>query len=150
MDELLERGRAQLLGRLRVLDPAVDLVGFSTHVNVTVADELVVTVAGEFARRCSVATMLVLDGLGSPGLLVRPRRGRLEVGGEYAEGADLVAAVTVVAGCAGLLVASLSAAGVRLPRVLGQRVVPARERYESPRVCQTVSSAASGCSAAWL
>lgn len=140
VDELLERGRAQLLGRLRVLDPAVDLVGFSTHVNVTVADELVVTVAGEFARRCSVATMLVLDGLGSPGLLVRPRRGRLEVGGEYAEGADLVAAVTVVAGCAGLLVASLSTAGVRLPRVLGQRVVPARERYG-----HFVGRGASGC-----
>ena len=140
VDQLLERGRAQLLGRLGVLDPAADLVGFSTHVNVTVADELVVTVAGEFARRCSVATMLVLDGLGSPGLLVRPRRGRLEVGGEYAEGADLVAAVTVVAGCAGLLVASLSTAGVRLPRVLKQRVVPARERYG-----HFVGRAASGC-----
>lgn len=75
--------------------------GVSTHLNVEIEDSLVVGAAQRFAARHSAAMMLLLDRVTSPGLLVRPRRGRLELGGEYAVGKQLTAA-TVFATAAAL------------------------------------------------
>jgi hypothetical protein len=67
--------------------------GYSTHLNVQIPDKQVVRVARRFTERFAVAQMLLLDRTGSPGLLVRPRRSRLEIGGEYASGDQLRAAL---------------------------------------------------------
>jgi hypothetical protein len=55
---------------------------------------------------------------------VRPRRGRLEIGGEYAEGADLVALVTFVVSAARALLA-----GTTPPPGPEPVVVASRERF---------------------
>ena len=70
--------------------------GYSTHLNVAVRGD-VVAIATLFARRFSVGMMLMLDRGESPGLLVRPRPGRLELGGDFAEGEQLRAALTFAA-----------------------------------------------------
>lgn len=122
---MLDLERVRLLHSLHEVDPHVRLVGFSTHVNVSVDDRSVVAVAREFAARCAVAAGLLLDGADSPGVLIRPRRGRLEICGEYATGADLAAAIVFVAAAA----AVLARPGASLPAVGRWRVEPARERF---------------------
>lgn len=74
--------------------------GVSTHLNVEIKDSIVVDAARRFAARHSAAMMLLLDRVTSPGLLVRPRRGRLELGGEYAVGKQLTAATVFAAAAA--------------------------------------------------
>ena len=69
-----------------------ELHGYSTHINVSVdADPL--RVAWLYARHFALPSMLLIDQPESPGLLVRPRPKRLEVGGEYAVGQQLRAAL---------------------------------------------------------
>ena len=75
-----------------------ELVGFSTHLNVSVGRRRDVAFARRYARTFAPALMLTLDRADSPGLLVRPRPGRLELGGEYAEGPALRAAIAFAAG----------------------------------------------------
>ena len=94
LDRLLAVERSRLAAATA---PSVDAItGFSTHVNVSVPDAVVAEVAQLFARRCGVAAAMIGEPASSAGLFVRARRGRLEVGGEYAEGDDLVASLTFV------------------------------------------------------
>ena len=58
-------------------------------------DEHVVAVARFVAERLAPVLMLAFDRTDSPGILVRPRRGRLEVGGEYLTGRQLRTAALV-------------------------------------------------------
>jgi hypothetical protein len=116
------------LGRLRMeLGDTVAgyrLEGVSTHLNVEVPDRAVAAVAHRFALRHAAAMMLLLDRRDSPGLLVRPRRSRLELGGEYATGRQLTGAMVFAA-----------AAAVECQRHLGPGsgvrpvLEPARERF---------------------
>src|SRR5205085_12001219 len=62
------------------LPPGTGIEGYSPHVNVAVAGD-VVEVAARFARHFALGMMLLLDRRDSPGLLVRPRPARLELGG---------------------------------------------------------------------
>ncbi len=74
------------------LDPRAALQGYSTHINVSIdADPM--RVAWLFARHFALAAMLLIDQSESPGLLVRPRPARLEIGGEYTVGPQLRAAL---------------------------------------------------------
>lgn len=98
--------------------------GFSTHINVSVDDAEVVEVAREFARRCAPAVMAVTELPDSPGLLVRARRGRLEVGTEYVDGARLVAAVAAVTEGVQAL-----RSPERRPPVVVRELQPAREKF---------------------
>jgi hypothetical protein len=115
------RGRAEL----EIALGAFELEGYSTHISVEVPDRIVRRVARTFAARVAPAMMLMLDDATSPGLLVRPRRNRLEICGEFREGAALRAAIT------------FAVAGVRacqfdrrtLPPAVKFRREPARERY---------------------
>ena len=59
-----------------------------------------------FSRSFAPSLMLLMDAPSSPGLLVRPRRGRLEFGGEFVTGNQLAAAVLLAAGGA-IVVAEL-------------------------------------------
>jgi hypothetical protein len=123
LETVLARGRDELLRELgRCVDrPALD--GFSTHLNVSVPDDEVVRIGWEFARRCAPAVMGITERDESPGMLVRPRRGRLEVCSEFVDGESLVQAVDVVVACAaGLLRGDL-------PPVVIDDPMPAREKF---------------------
>ena len=124
LDELLAVERSVLAARAAEAAGADLVTGFSTHVNVTAPDDQVVEVGRRFVLHCGLATALVGEPRTSAGLLVRPRRGRLEIGGEYAEGDHLVALVTFV----GAAVAALLD-DVPPPRLPEPVAVPAREKF---------------------
>ncbi|MEP6666926.1 MAG: hypothetical protein ABJA81_10800 [Nocardioidaceae bacterium] len=90
----------RLRGELRSVVGERTCHGVSTHLNVEVDNRTVVAAAQRFARRHSAAMMLLLDRADSPGLLVRPRHSRLEIGGEYATGPQLRAAMVFAAAAA--------------------------------------------------
>jgi hypothetical protein len=105
--------------------------GYSTHLNVEVDDRRCRQIARSIAERLSVAMMLVLDGRDSPGLLVRPRHRRVELGGEYQAGSDLHPALVVAAGIV-LLAERLCTnrrAGRDAPPRLELRIVPSPQRF---------------------
>lgn len=104
---LADTGRSTLEAILEEM-PGSDatLEGYSTHVNVSARRRGDRTLATRFASVFAVPLMLLLDRPTSPGLLVRPRPGRLELGGEYCEGEALEVALTFAVGavlaCRGL------------------------------------------------
>lgn len=75
-----------------------DLTGYSTHLSVELPDALTAHVAHLFAQSFAPALMLLMDQRDTPGLLCRPRPGRLELGGDYAKGDDLRAALLMALG----------------------------------------------------
>jgi hypothetical protein len=119
----LRAGHAALRG---ALPPDHGLVGFSTHLNVSVHRRRDVAFARRYAHTFAPALMLTLDRADSPGLLVRPRPGRLELGGEYAEGVALRAAIAFAAGS--VLALDRGPRGARPPHV-ALRLERARERF---------------------
>ena len=124
LDELLAAERHELAVRATTAANADRVTGFSTHVNLDVPDERVVDIARDFARHCGLAAALVGEPASSVGLLVRPRRGRLEICGEYAEGPHLVSLVTFVGSA---VVALLN--GSAPPQTPEPVVVPSREKF---------------------
>jgi hypothetical protein len=97
-DALLDRAH---IGRGLLEDalPAgTTLEGYSTHLSVAVPVGLEECVARAYVDTFAPALMLLLDGPESPGLLVRPRHGRLELGGEFVDGRRLEAAAAFAAG----------------------------------------------------
>jgi hypothetical protein len=126
VDEVLARlgdARADLTDRLP-LDASVE--GYSTHISVSVSARRDDRFARRWAEVFGLGMMLLLDDDRSPGLLVRPRPGRLELGGEFAEGDRLAAALLFAVGS----VLALTA-GDRALRSLSlcPTLEPARERY---------------------
>jgi hypothetical protein len=122
-------GRVQLLDALRRnIGGQVQLTGYSTHVSVSVPDEIVVEVGEMVLRRFAPALMLLLDAATSPGLLVRPRHGRLEIGGEYGDGEPLAAAMLVTIG-ATLACCRARRHGRPLPPTLRAAVDPTDQRF---------------------
>ncbi len=123
LDALLATQRTELAVELAA-QGVPRLTGFSTHVNISVPDDRVVDIGRQFVRHAALCTVIAAEPRQSAGLLVRPRRSRLEIGGEYAEGEDLVALVTFVSSAVGALVA-----GSVPPRGPAPVVVPSREKY---------------------
>lgn len=74
-----------------------ELVGFSTHISVSWRVRHDDRMARNWARLFAPAMMLLLDRPTSPGLVVRPRPGRLELCGEYATDDRLAAALAFAA-----------------------------------------------------
>ena len=106
------------------------LDGYSTHLNLEVDDGDVVAAGRAFTGHFAPAMMLLLDRPTSPGLLVRPRCGRLELGGEYCAG-DQLRAATVFAAAGGLTCATAARdRDVRrhLPPRVRARIRPAKIR----------------------
>ena len=114
--------RAELLAILSAGSFTVQ--GFSTHLNVSVPDRRAVAVARDLAQRCSVAMALLTEGPTGDGLLVRPRRDRLELGCDHLEDRMIGPALVLLVGVVGLLQHRRS----RLPR-LDLAVRPAREKF---------------------
>ncbi len=123
--ESTEQGRVCLL---TALPPGLRIEGYSTHLNVSVAEDRVLGAARLFAPRFAVGLMLLMDGRNSPGLLVRPRPGRLELGGEFIRGDGLRAAILMATGAA-LACSRRGAAIRRLPPRIDAASVPAVERF---------------------
>ncbi|MGY1618513.1 hypothetical protein ACI797_17390 [Geodermatophilus sp. SYSU D00691] len=117
------RGREFLTA---ALPAGTALTGYSTHVSVAVPDAMVRSTARLVVERFAPALMLLLDRASSPGLLVRPRPGRLEICGEHLEGRGLRHVVAVVVAVAGLCAST----PVRdLPPRLRVRTEASRQRY---------------------
>ncbi len=118
--------RAALATRLRGLR----LEGCSTHLSVSVRDDLVEAVCRLYAERFAPALMLLMDRAASPGLLIRPRPGRVELGGEFLAGSQLAAAALFAVGSVRACEAALSGAtDAGLPAALLVNVEPAVVRY---------------------
>jgi hypothetical protein len=112
------------------LPAGVIMRGYSTHLNVEVDDRRGRAVAQQVTRRMAPALMLLLDGADSPGLLVRPRHRRLEIGGEFQRGDALLAAFALALGV--VLAGEAAArgrAGRSLPPELDLRIVASPQRY---------------------
>lgn len=122
------------LGRTRLaaaLPGNLSLRGYSTHISVCVPDRLVDAAARLYAERFAPALMLLMDQRDSPGLIVRPRPGRLELCGEYVAGRQLGAVAVFAAATVGLVCRALTgdeAARRSLPPRVRARVVDARIR----------------------
>jgi hypothetical protein len=105
--------------------------GYSTHISISMDDDVVQAAAKVYAERFAPALMLLLDSPSSPGLLVRPRPGRLELCGEHADGERLRAAALFAAGSA--LAAERAVTDRRFRRQLPPRLrvktVPSLQRY---------------------
>lgn len=108
------------------LGPDRVLEGYSTHLNVSIPLRGDLRTAERYVEVFAPALMLLLDQQDSPGLLVRPRPGRLELCGDYAEADRLAVAATFAV--ASTLAARRGGRAVRALR-LDPDVVPSRQRY---------------------
>ena len=101
--------------------------GYSTHISVSWSPRRDDWLARRWALTFGPAMMLILDSPTSPGLLVRPRPGRLELCGDYCDGPRLAGAVAFAAAS----VAHLLRVGARAmrPFVVDAALQPARDRY---------------------
>jgi hypothetical protein len=105
----------------------LSFVGDSTHLSVTMPPGIDGDRAADlFARHFAPGLMLLLDQRHSPGLLVRPRPYRLELGGEYAVGRALRAALAYATGAALACYAAAARGGGRAE--LPPRLAPVLER----------------------
>ncbi len=95
--------------------------GLTSHLNVSVPPDRVVEIAENFRDTCLLALATVIEPSGSRGLQVRPRWDRLEIGGDYVEGPDLVAGLTLLAACVRGLTEGGVPASLRSPRTVAAR-----------------------------
>lgn len=73
--------------------------GYSTHLSISVPAGRERELAEAAAARIGPALILLMEGPRSPGLLIRTRRGRLEIGSEYMDDPQrLAAAIVLLAG----------------------------------------------------
>lgn len=79
--------------------PGLTLTGFSTHLNVSAPDRLAVGVANKLARHCLAALDTLVRPDARTGYLVRPRRGRMEVGTDFLDAPRTVVGLAVLAAC---------------------------------------------------
>jgi hypothetical protein len=66
--------------------------GYSTHLNISVPPGREWELAIALSQTVGPALILLMEARQSPGLLIRPRRGRLEIGSEYIDNPDQLAA----------------------------------------------------------
>ncbi len=123
--------RAAALGKEELqsaLAPSVELSGYSTHLSVAMDADLSPGACQLFLATFAPGLMLLTDTPQSPGLLVRPRSGRMEVAFEYVEGADLRAATAYTVGAVMAVAASIRSVGTAValpPRLLVHAVTTA-------------------------
>ena len=125
--DLADLGREQLTA---ALPSGVVASGYSTHLSVAVGDRLTGAAAALYATTFACGLMLLTERQDSPGLLVRPRPGRLELCTEFIDGEQLREALAFAAGSA-LAVARAVATGDRSIADPGARpgLAPAVDRF---------------------
>jgi len=89
------RCRSHMLQTLRKLGRR-EVRGYSTHLSISVPAGRERELAEAAAARIGPALILLMEGPRSPGLLIRTRRGRLEVGSEYMDDPQRLAATIVL------------------------------------------------------
>ncbi len=114
-----------------VLPLGVAAEGESTHLSVSMPAELSERVALLYPRTFAPSLILLIDGPSSPGLLVRPRPGRVELCGEYVDGARLQAAAAFAVGSVRACAAAAAdpTMGRRLPPRIALTLETAVARY---------------------
>ena len=106
------RARESLRG---ALPRGLDLWGYSTHLSVSMPPAINEAAARLFLSTFAPGVMLLADRIDSPGLLVRPRPGRLELAFEYVDGAQLRGVAAYATGAA---IATATAVSRRSRRLL--------------------------------
>ncbi len=128
----LEQWTAVARCALRALLPRdVTLSGYSTHFNVGVPEAFGDEIAALYLGHFAASTLLLTDRGTSPGILVRPRPGRLEICTEHVDGPILRAAAAFVVGAVRACtdaVAGRSTASM-LPPALAVDASPAIARF---------------------
>ena len=104
-----------------------ELTGFSTHISVSWNPRRDDRLSCMWARIFAPVMMLLLDRPTSPGLIVRPRPGRLELCGEYCSGHQLAAAVAFAV--ASVRTIEQVSAGSLRDCFVDMTLVPALDRY---------------------
>ena len=123
----MELGREELLA---ALPDGVEIRGESTHLSVSMPDRLNEAASLLYAQTFAPAAMLLMDLPSSPGLLVRPRPGRLELCGEFVSETALRAAVLFALGSARACALALESGDLSaLPRALELELEPGRLRF---------------------
>ncbi len=113
-------GAAELAGALPF---GASLEGYSTHISVEVPRGSEGRAAREIVARWVPALTWFLDDADSPGILVRPRPGRVEIGGDFIDGDRLgLAAIFAVGAVRAAVEATRPTAGFRRWTPLGRRV----------------------------
>jgi hypothetical protein len=107
--------------------PRLRLEGYSSHISVSFAARDDRRASRRYAETFAPALMLLMDRATSPGLLVRPRPGRLELCGEHVSDSAARAAVAFAVGSVRALTRASRGALAAL-RVRAD-LVPAVERY---------------------
>ncbi len=129
--EVAGRAQAERTGLRSRLANDLQLSGCSTHLSVSVPDALTQAVCQLYATTFAPGLMLLMDRHESPGLLIRPRPGRVELGGEFIDGEPLVAAMVFAVGsvlaCRDALVSAVRRE--QDPPQLEVRVEPATQRF---------------------
>lgn len=106
-----------------ILPARHSLVGYSTHISVAMPTAVAHRLSKLYAVTFAPTLMLLMDRRGSPGLLIRPRPGRLELGGEFVAGEALRAALAFAVGSLLALARGIA------PARLGARTESAVRRY---------------------
>lgn len=113
-----------------LLGPPYCLSGYSTHLSVEAPYRIVDEIARIYLGTFAPAIMLLLDRPTSPGLLVRPRPTRLELGGDFVDGLRLRAAAAMALGsvlaCSAAL---LNRSQNFLPEMLRIAAIPDDRRF---------------------
>ncbi|HXJ64939.1 MAG TPA: hypothetical protein VNN79_14380 [Actinomycetota bacterium] len=126
---LLHVGQEELV---RALPPQFVLEGYSTHLSFAMPDRVNDRVCRDLVRRFAPALLLLTAHGETPGILVRPRPGRTELGLDHVDGDLLRAAATFAAGAARTCAAAASgnrSAARLLPPSVRTEVEPAIRRY---------------------
>ena len=121
-------GTSEVLAQL--LPAGTTIHGYSTHLSVSAPEERLPRMASLYASTFAIALMLLSDGRDTPGVLIRPRRGRLELCLEHVAGDRLAALILFAAGS----VAAVSRAVgehdlAELPTPVALSLAPATARF---------------------
>ncbi len=120
LDDVL-RGERTRLRDFAAAYGVTRLTGDSTRLYVSIRDDLALGVGRGVVDTCLAALATVIEPTTSRGLLVRPRRDRLELTGAYVEGRDLVGGLTLLVGCMRGLREGTAPVSPPLPRVIASR-----------------------------
>ena len=115
----------------RAVPRGIWLDGYSAHFSAAMPAKLNDRVCRLYAETFAADLMLLTDRMDSPGLLVRPRPGRIELCGEFIENDSVAAAAAFVAGTTRACAAAVRRPGARiaLPPRLDVELTRAVHRY---------------------
>ncbi len=119
-DALIASKQTGLQELIRVLPDGTPVFGYSTHLSVSVPDDVNDELCALYARTFGPALMLLMNSLGTEGIYIRPRPGRIEFCGNYLSDDRLRVAAEFVVGSVAALLAHLEGPGATLGAMPGE------------------------------